>query len=107
MLFRSSDSIEELYNRYLLTEPSRRRYKFHDLIKDFAIREGEDMHDDAERREAVVRLLEHYAYMTEWASKKIGMTDLFTVEPSADPAEGRRLQDDTSALDWLRTQVGN
>ena len=103
----ASDSLEELYNRYLLTEPSRRRYKFHDLIKDFAIREGEDMHDDAERREAVVRLLEHYAYMTEWASKKIGMTDLFTVEPSAGSAEVRRLQDDTSALDWLDAEMGN
>ena len=103
----ASDNLEELYNRYLLTEPSRRRYKFHDLIKDFAIREGADMNDDPQRQEALLRLLRHYAFMTEWASKKIGMTDLFTVEPSADSAKVRPPKDDTSALGWLDKELGN
>lgn len=103
----ASESLEELYNRYLLTEPSRRRYKFHDLIKNFAIREGADMDDDLQRREAVLRLLGHYAFMSEWASEKIGMTDLFTVEPTADSAELSPPRDDTSALGWLDAELGN
>jgi tetratricopeptide (TPR) repeat protein len=103
----ASDSLEELYNRYLLTEPSRRRYKFHDLIKDFAIREGADMNDNVQRREAARRLLEHYAFMTEWASEKIGMTDLFTIAPSAESAELSPPEDDASALGWLDAEMGN
>ena len=77
----ASASIEELYNRYLLAEPVPHRFRFHDLIKDFANREGSGMNDEAARKNALLRLLGYYAFMAESASEKIGMDDLFTVLP--------------------------
>jgi tetratricopeptide (TPR) repeat protein len=102
----AADSLEELYNRYLLAEPSPRRFKFHDLIKDFAIREGSEM-SEAKRQEALLRLLGYYSFMTESASEMIGMHDLFTVAPPSNSTKLDSITDDASALNWLDTELGN
>jgi len=101
------ESLEELYNRYLLAEPSPRRFKFHDLIKDFAIREGSDVTNDTEWHEALLLLLEYYAFMTEAASEKIGMHDLFPVDPPTRTVNVRPAKDESSAMDWLDDELGN
>jgi tetratricopeptide (TPR) repeat protein len=103
----TSASIEELYNRYLLTEPVRYRFRFHDLIKDFANREGSGMNDAAARREALLRLLGYYAFMAESASRKIGMSDLFSVPPPTMSCGTGPPSDDASALTWFDTELGN
>lgn len=103
----ASDRLEELYNRYLLTEPVPHRFRFHDLIKDFARQEGPNMDDDAGRQGALDRLLGYYAFMAESASAKIGMGDLFAVQPpaGADPADIPN--NDQRALNWFDRELGN
>jgi tetratricopeptide (TPR) repeat protein len=103
----ASAGIEELYNRYLLVEPVPHRLRFHDLIKDFAKRESSGTNDDAARRDALLRLLEYYAFMAESASQKIGMSDLFTVTPPATSTKVHPPIDDASALTWFDTELGN
>ena len=103
----AAESLEELYSRYLLAEPSPHRFKFHDLIKDFAIREGSSVNNEMERNEALLRLLRYYTFMTESASEKIGMYDLFAVEPPTGSVGVRSPMDDSSALQWFDAELGN
>ena len=103
----ASARIEELYNRYLLAEPVRYRFRFHDLIKDFAYREGSGMSDDAARQDGLVRLLDYYTFTTESASRKIGMSDLFTVMPPETSCKIRLPSDLASGLTWFDTELGN
>jgi tetratricopeptide (TPR) repeat protein len=102
----ASVSLEELYNRYLLTEPAPHRFRFHDLIKDFASRESSVIDDEATRQGALRRLLGYYAFTAESASGKIGMDDLFTVPPPA--LNGNPpLADDRAALSWFDAELSN
>ena len=111
----ASASLEELYNRYLLAEPVPHRFRFHDLIKYFANREGSGMTDNEARQDALLRLLGYYAFMAESASQSIGMADLFTVPqpagdgflPTGEASVLTRLDTEASALNWLDTELGN
>jgi tetratricopeptide (TPR) repeat protein len=106
-VYLASASTEELYNRYLLSEPIPHRFRFHDLIKDFASRESSGMEDDTARRDALLRLLGYYAFMAESASQKIGMSDLLTVAPPETSCEICPPADGASALTWFDTELGN
>ena len=102
----ASANLEELYNRYLLTEPTSHRFGFHDLIKNFASRESSVIDDEAARQGALNRLLGYYAFMAESASARIGMDDIFTVAPptlNGNPPPA----DDRSALSWFDAELGN
>ena len=103
----ASANIEELYNRYLLAEPVPHRFKFHDLIKDFANREASGVGDDAAREDGLHRLLGYYAFMAESASQRIGMSDLITVTPPTTSSVIRPPSEDASALTWLDAELGN
>ena len=52
--------LEALYDHYLLTEPARGRYRFHDLIRDHAraLAAGHEPH--SEREHAIGRLMDYY-----------------------------------------------
>jgi tetratricopeptide (TPR) repeat protein len=102
----ATTSLEELYDRYLLTEPKAGRFKFHDLIKVFASHGGADMSEESAREEALLRLLGYYAFMAESASQKIGMADLFTL-PAPAGGETPALTDRMVAAEWLDEEFGN
>lgn len=103
----ASDRLEELYKRYLLTEPLPHRFRFHDLIKAFVSREGPKMDDDAGRRDALDRLLGYYTFMAESASAKIGMGDLFAVQSPEGVDAADVPSNDQGALDWFDRELGN
>ncbi|MET8010229.1 tetratricopeptide repeat protein [Streptomyces sp. NPDC005266] len=61
--------LEELLNCHLLEEPVRGRYRFHDLVRDFAVRVSRAEEPEAVRHEAVRRLLTHYLTAADHADR--------------------------------------
>jgi len=98
-------NLEELYNRYLITEPTANRYKFHDRIKDFVIAGEIDMTEATAREEALLRLLAYYAFTAESASEKIGAYTRFA-GPAPD-IEIPIIEDRVRALEWFGAEIGN
>jgi tetratricopeptide (TPR) repeat protein len=99
--------LEELYNWYLLTEPLPHRFKFHDLIKDFARRESDSAADEPGRHDALLRLLAYYTFMAAAASYRIGMNDRFPVPPPPGSTEILPAEDEGSALNWFDSEQAN
>ena len=52
--------LDELYDRHLIEEPQGSRYRFHDLIRNYARDLANDHDSDADRRAATNRLIEYY-----------------------------------------------
>jgi tetratricopeptide (TPR) repeat protein len=99
--------LDALYYRHLIEELLPRRFKFHDLIKEFANREISHMGSNPEQRDGLLRLLEWYAFMAAAASESIGMQDLFTVTLPADGPGDDVPRDERSGLAWFDTELGN
>jgi tetratricopeptide (TPR) repeat protein/transcriptional regulator with XRE-family HTH domain len=66
----ASSGLRALYDHHLLTEPSRDRYHFHDLIREYA-RALADTEPAAERDAAVGRLLDYYLHVTRLADRHL------------------------------------
>jgi tetratricopeptide (TPR) repeat protein len=99
--------LDELYNRFLVEEPLKYRFKLHDLTREFASREVSGMGSDPEPNDALQRLLKFYCFMASAASEKIGMHDLFAV---ATPGHGSGIApppDEPAALSWFDDELGN
>ncbi|MET8180845.1 tetratricopeptide repeat protein [Streptomyces sp. NPDC005336] len=62
--------LEELLNCHLLEEPVRGRYRFHDLVRDFAVRVSRTEEPESVRHEAVRRLLTHYLTAADHADRR-------------------------------------
>lgn len=99
-------NLEELYNRYLLTEPAANRYKFHDRIKDFVTHEEMDMAEAAAREDALLRLLAYYVFTAESASRKIGSYMRFAAPVPADMVTSE-IDDRAAAIEWFEREIGN
>ena len=54
--------LAELTRTRLVTEHVPRRFQFHDLVRAYAIELGDELDADDERREAVVRMADHYLH---------------------------------------------
>ncbi len=94
--------LESLYDHYLLTEPGRGRYRFHDLIREHA-RGLAAADPPAERDAAAGRLLDYYVHTARDAdrhlsSRTAALTPAVTVPP---PAHARNLAGRGDALSWL------
>ena len=101
--------LEALYDQYLIAEPTRGRYRFHDLIREHA-RTLAALDPPAERDAALDRLLDYYQYMaatteallarkTRTIPGLIGLTaPMATVPDMADRAQ---------ALAWARAERAN
>jgi tetratricopeptide (TPR) repeat protein len=101
----ASANLEELYNQYLLTEPTANRYKFHDRIKDFVTAGETDMTEATAREGALLRLLAYYAFTAESASVKIGAYTRFGSPPP--DMEIPVIEDRAAATEWLSQETGN
>jgi tetratricopeptide (TPR) repeat protein len=57
--------LDELYDRHLIEEPQGNRYRFHDLIRNYARNLANDQDSDLDRRAAANRLVDYYIAAVE------------------------------------------
>ncbi|HEX6685204.1 MAG TPA: tetratricopeptide repeat protein [Candidatus Limnocylindrales bacterium] len=100
--------LDRLADDHLLTEHTPGRYRFHDLVRahaaDTAVREE----TQAQQREAMNRLLDHYRHSTAAAvdaAYPFERQRLPTVSPSGSPVLD--LSEPNRANRWLDTELGN
>jgi DNA-binding SARP family transcriptional activator/tetratricopeptide (TPR) repeat protein len=98
--------LAELSSAHLITEPATGRFTGHDLLRAYAIELVRTHDDEAERRAATHRILDHYLH-TAWSAANLlqpGRDPALTLarpQPGAAP-EAFRDQDD--ALAWCRAE---
>lgn len=99
--------LEEIYNRHLIEEPVHYRYRFHDLIKGLASREGVEVGSSPERQEALMRLLGYYAAVADECSLRIGNHDRVPLIKPVTELPHDPPADEVGALDWFDQEIGN
>ena len=97
--------LEALYDQYLLTEPARGRYRFHDLIREHASALADRVDPDRDRDGATTRLLDYYQHTAGRAHALIARH----ARPSAAAADGTipaspAMANRERALAWARAE---
>jgi hypothetical protein len=101
--------LEALYDQYLIAEPARGRYRFHDLIREHARALADRLDPDRDRDTATARLLDYYQHTA-------ALADALTARqtrPSPAYADGAIcvavpvLADREQALAWARAERGS
>ncbi len=95
--------LTELVGAHLLTDPSRGRFTFHDLLRAYA-RELADAHDSAEeRRSAIHRVLDHYLCSAYHADQLLypNRDDTITLTPAGPLVTPEKPADHRQALTWF------
>ena len=101
--------LEALYDQYLLTEPTRGRYRLHDLIGEHARALAGRLDADSDRDQATGRLLDYYQHAGACADALIARpprparAPVDGAIPAAVPALAQREQ----ALAWARAERAN
>jgi tetratricopeptide (TPR) repeat protein/transcriptional regulator with XRE-family HTH domain len=97
-----------LYDHYLLTEPSRGRYRFHDLIREHASALAA-AEPDAESDLAIGRLLDYYAHTARSAERQLPRRASATMPPDAGPppAHAPDLVTMQAADAWMGSEYSN
>jgi tetratricopeptide (TPR) repeat protein/DNA-binding XRE family transcriptional regulator len=101
--------LDDLYDRYLITEPAHGRYRLHDLIREHA-RSLADADPAEENLSALGRLLDYYAYTAAVADRLLALQPGTRPDPSAGsapPATLPALDDQAKALTWARAERAN
>jgi tetratricopeptide (TPR) repeat protein/DNA-binding XRE family transcriptional regulator len=101
--------LEDLYERYLIAEPARGRYRLHDLIREHARALAADDHPD-EHQATLDRLLDYYAYTAAASDRLLALHPGTRPDPaaiSAPPAAMPALGDQVKALAWARMERAN
>ncbi|GAA0902416.1 ATP-binding protein [Virgisporangium aurantiacum] len=95
--------LDDLSGDHLLIEPAHRRYRMHDLVREYARSLAESMDAD-ERDQALDRLLDFYEDATTAADARL--RDLDAVDRT--PRRGLpALADRRAALTWLSTEIAS
>jgi DNA-binding SARP family transcriptional activator len=92
--------LEGLVDCQLLAEPRPGRYRLHDLLRVYAARECERTEDEAQRRTALGRLLDHYLATADLAEEHLRPQRLDRAD-AAPAGAGTAFADRAAALDWL------
>ncbi len=94
----SRQALEYLYDRYLIMEPARHRFRLHDLIREFARDLATDM-QPVERIAASDRILDYYLHTARVANTKLGrrVPDVTVAAPAHVPEIPHR----DEAIAWL------
>ena len=96
--------LEGLYDHYLLTETARGRYRFHDLIREYA-RAMAATAPAAERDAAAGRLLDYYLCAARAADQHLNRRAApVTPAPVTPPVPAADITDTDDALAWLRAE---
>ncbi|HTU73819.1 MAG TPA: tetratricopeptide repeat protein [Trebonia sp.] len=96
------EQLEELYGYHLISEPASNRYRFHDLVREFARTRA--AHDQpVDRKAAERRLLDYYLYMASVADQLLtGIVPTgIPGEPIPRPHHAPGLRDRDDAFGWL------
>jgi tetratricopeptide (TPR) repeat protein len=98
--------LAELTDAHLLTEHSPGRYTLHDLLRDYAAEQAQDLDDEQTRRAALNRILDHYLHAAHTATLLLGPAPV----PSKSPAPPRpeitteKHADHDAALAWFTAE---
>ncbi|MFI1170857.1 AfsR/SARP family transcriptional regulator [Streptomyces melanogenes] len=103
--------LEELEDHHLVEEPSRGRYRMHDLVRDYARALTDSDHDSgcrADAARAVERQLDYYLHAALAASRSFARYDTPALAPrAAAPAALPPVADEGRALAWMRAEHAN
>jgi DNA-binding SARP family transcriptional activator len=92
--------LEELLDRHLITEPARGRYRFHDLVQDYARRVARRTDADEDRRRTVHRFLDFYLAAAGHANHLLFPHQ----EPTGRPHSAPPLADEADAAEWFAAE---
>jgi tetratricopeptide (TPR) repeat protein len=98
----------ELHDHNLIAEPSRGRYRLHDLLREYArARAAADDPDD--QQAAIGRLLDYYLHTAVAASQQIAWRTSVAGSPPPGPAPAwaPELRTEEQAIAWLGTERAN
>jgi len=100
--------LEDLYGHHLIEEPARGRYRFHDLIREYARALAED-DEPAERDAAIDRLAGYYWHTARGADRRLARrtTIDIPVETASRPPHGPDLSTRRKALAWMEAERPN
>jgi tetratricopeptide (TPR) repeat protein/transcriptional regulator with XRE-family HTH domain len=101
--------LDDLYDRYLIAEPARGRYRFHDLIREHARTLAADDPPD-ECRAALNRLLDYYTHTAAVSDRLLALQPGTRPDPAAVsplPTAIPALDDQVKALAWARAERAN
>jgi tetratricopeptide (TPR) repeat protein/transcriptional regulator with XRE-family HTH domain len=96
--------LEALYDRYLLTEPARGRYRMHDLIREHARTLAGRLDTDADRELAAQRLLDYYEQTAALANRWIARQTPDGRPRAGTPTASPELPGRGPALAWARAE---
>jgi tetratricopeptide (TPR) repeat protein len=101
----ASQGLRELYDHYLLTEPASGRYRFHDLVREFAAASAA-ADPPADRDAAVGRLLDYYLHATRSASPHLAQRNRHRLRATDVPAPAflPEFGDRHTAIEWLEAE---
>jgi tetratricopeptide (TPR) repeat protein len=104
-LAESRQHLEALYDHHLIDQPTRGRFRMHDLVTDFARRlAGEDAAADRDR--AVARVLDYYRDTAARADRHLASAPGATAMRLA-PTSVPELAGAEAAMGWFRTEIPN
>ena len=98
----------ELHDHNLIGEPSRGRYRLHDLLREYA-RARVAADDPADQQAAIGRLLDYYLHTAVGASQHIAWRTSIVGSPPPGPAPAwtPELRTEEQAVAWLGTERAN
>jgi DNA-binding SARP family transcriptional activator len=99
-------ALAELRSAHLITEPAPGRFSFHDLLRAYAAEVAHEQEDDAQRRAATLRVLDHYLH-TAWSAANLILPDRDRAFILAAPQPGtvpEALRDGADALRWCQAE---
>jgi tetratricopeptide (TPR) repeat protein/transcriptional regulator with XRE-family HTH domain len=101
--------LEVLYDRYLLTEPTRNRYRLHDLIREHARALAARLDPDQDRNRATARLLDYYQHTAALADTLLARHARTAPAPAARTMSVAvpALADREVSLAWARAERAN
>ncbi|MEU6250203.1 BTAD domain-containing putative transcriptional regulator [Glycomyces sp. NPDC047010] len=100
--------LRELAAAHLLAEGAPGRFTFHDLLRDYAGELAAEHEDDAARREAVRRLLDHYLCTFNLAADLASPSrDPLPMPPEHPDAVPERFDDHVEGVRWVKAELSN
>ncbi|MER6824882.1 tetratricopeptide repeat protein [Streptosporangium sp. NPDC000563] len=99
--------LDDLLDHHLISEPRRGRYRFHDLIGEYA-RLLSNREPESARAEVLRRVLDHYLHMADTADRLLyphrtrGPAEMFDA-----PGPGAGITTEEQALAWMNAEVDN
>ena len=105
-LARARRHLETLYADHLIEEPAPRRYRLHDLLREYAhTLTTQDTSDT--RTQATQRLLNYYTHTAQTADHHLNNTPHAYIPTTTAPGTAPELTTREHALTWMRTEYPN